>query len=119
MNMKYIRAQNGMVLSVSQLIPPSKGSRHEPLSGSEIEIWRLNVITVHGQRHTYAVYTDMEHAISVFSNEVLPFVYGDKDLLLFQYGENADVHPAREYLPWQTPLTPRPLDGDGGPDDSA
>jgi hypothetical protein len=90
--MKYIRAQNGEVLSVSQLIPPSKGSRHDALSGSDIEVWRLNVITVDGQRHTYAVYTEMEHAIAVFSNRMVPFIYGKRVAILFDLGENADPH---------------------------
>lgn len=103
--MKYIRAQNGMVLSVSQLIPPTKGSRHDASTQSEIEIWRLNVITVDGQRHTYAVYTDMEHAIAVFSNEVVPFMWQNSHLLLFELGENADPHPDSEYLPRQKPFT--------------
>jgi hypothetical protein len=88
--MKYIRAQNGMVLSVSQLIPPAKGSRHDALSQSDIEVWRLNAITVDGQRHTYAVYTDMEHAISVFSNSMVSFIYGQATMILFGLGENED-----------------------------
>jgi hypothetical protein len=90
--MKYIRAQNGMVLSVSQLIPPAKGSRYDALSRTEIEIWRLNVVTADGQRQTYAVYTDMEHAIAVFSNRMVPFMYSDRTTILFAVGENADPY---------------------------
>jgi hypothetical protein len=91
--MKYIRAQNGMVLSVSQLIPPAKGSRHDPLQGVEVEIWRLNVVTIDGQRHTYAVYTDMEHAINVFSNVMIPFTYSERRVaVLFALGENGDAY---------------------------
>lgn len=100
--MKYIRAQNGMVLSVSQLIPPAKGSRHDALAGTEIEIWRLNVITADGQRHTYAVYTEMEHAITVFSTRMMAFMYGRETLMLFELGENAEPHPDTCYLPWET-----------------
>jgi hypothetical protein len=34
----------------------------------------------------------MEHAIAVFSNRMVPFVYGDHETILFALGENADPH---------------------------
>lgn len=74
--MKYIRAQSGEVYSVSQLMPPSRGIE---------DIWRLSLITVHGQRQTYAIYSDRDMAFTEYG-KVICFLASEKSLYIFEPG---------------------------------
>ena len=58
--MKYIRAQDGRVFSISQLIPPMK--RQSARGGEVVEIWSLKVITIDGSRETYATFESLKEA---------------------------------------------------------
>jgi len=99
--MKYIRAQDGSVVSVSQLLLPRKGRPGDK------EIWRLSLITADGQRYRYAVYENMDVASEVYafvvafmrssyslldfpltdSDEFLPVVYEDRNEGLIDSGD--------------------------------
>jgi len=106
--MKYIKAMDGKVLSVSQLLLPAKG-RDE----NDDPIWRLNLISVDGMRRLYASYDSEELAEAVYVYALGFIENGDHRLLLF--GENGMprllyVFDLREFV-WPVPA-PRPFEED-------
>jgi len=90
--MKYIRTQSGLVASVSQLLPPSKGM---PGGG---EIWRLSLITTDGQRHTYAVCDSRQNAIEMY-DFVVAFMRSSYSLLEFPATDGIRDDDGNEFWP--------------------
>ena len=84
--MKYIRTQSGKVVSVSQLLPPSRAID----SPREKSVWRLYVIPADaGLRVMYAEYTDQDKAIRAYKF-VLEFMASDYSMVWFGLGVNED-----------------------------
>jgi len=96
--MKYVQAQNGQVMSISQLIPPHKGTiyDYDPSVGHGVdkEYWRLNLITLNGKREMYASYHDQMTAMAVYAYMVI-FIRSEGHIIEFEHG--ADGLPAVKY----------------------
>ena len=84
--MKYIRAQNGEVASISRLIPPQSRAIYHP-SGLAKKSWVLRAVAVCGHDYTYATYDTAERAQSVFEY-MLAFLYSEHSLVIFELGDN-------------------------------
>ena len=86
--MKYIRAQNGEVLSISRLIPPQSRAIYHPSGlAKKSEHWVLRAVAVCGHDYTYATYDTAERAQSVFEY-MLAFLYSEHSLVIFELGDN-------------------------------
>lgn len=92
--MKYIRTQSGSVISVSQLLVPSKAHSEGR------EIWRLTAITADSQRCAYAAYENKDAATEAYEF-VVAFMRSTYSLL--EFISSAVVASDGDYkgiLPW-------------------
>lgn len=78
--MKYIRAQDSRVFSVSQLEPPCKKEDEGP--------WYLSVITTDGEQHTYARYYNESSAWGAYDAVMFFMEKNDYSMLKFKVGES-------------------------------
>jgi len=79
--MKYIRAQNGKIYSVSQLMPPCRGR----VMGEDL--WRLSLVTLHGTEWVYATYSEEAIALDVY-RIVEAFITSRHAMITFGIGDN-------------------------------